>query len=308
MKKTVILILAVLPIFLLVTIAFAGRILALYHHIAVERVEFVDQYNTPWSSEDYLVLEANTTKETKIKIYPELASNKEVTYSVLDEAVCTIDEKGVITGIAFGTTEVYVETVDSGKTATLKVRVTEDNATGIELDKTELELNIGDSSKLTATVLGSHAVKRAVTWASSNPDLVKVDKSGKVTARAAGEAIITATTKDGGHTAECKVTVLDGIPALAFDFSSVTTITEAGELLYTSLAEIRLLDYLVIDETKVNPEDVQIYIQSGGNHATLSEDGVLTIAKQSKIITITAYVDDKNTPTVLTSVKFVYKT
>ena len=306
MKKTVILILAVLPIFLLITIAFAGRILAMYHHISVERVEFVDQYNSPYTLEDYLVLEANTTKETKIKIYPELASNKDVTYSVLDETVCAIDEKGVITGIAYGSTEVYVETVDSGKTATLKVRVTEDNATGIELDQTEVELNIGDSTKLTATVLGSHAVNRTVTYTSSDPEIVKVDQAGKVTARAAGTATVTATTKDGGHTATCLVTVLEGTPALAFDFTELTTITEMGELLYSSVAEINLIDYLMIDETKVNPEEVQIYIQAGGNHATL-EDGVLKIAKKNQIITVTAYVGDKAKPTYTTSVKLVFK-
>lgn len=306
MKKTVILILAVLPIFLLITIAFAGRILAMYHHISVERVEFVDQYNSPYTLEDYLVLEANTTKETKIKIYPELASNKDVTYSVLDETVCAIDEKGVITGIAYGSTEVYVETVDSGKTATLKVRVTEDNATGIELDQTKLELNIGDSTKLTATVLGSHAVNRTVTYTSSDPEIVKVDQAGKVTARAAGTATVTATTKDGGHTASCVITVLEGIPALAFDFTDVATITEAGELLYTSLAEIRLMDYLHIDETKVNIEEVQIYIQAGGNYATLT-DSVLTISKEKKLITVTAYVGDQTAPTYTTSVKFVYQ-
>ena len=38
MKKTVILILILLPIVLVITIAFAGRILSLYHHIPVERV------------------------------------------------------------------------------------------------------------------------------------------------------------------------------------------------------------------------------------------------------------------------------
>ena len=43
MKKTTIIILAVLPIVLLVIISFAGRIISSYQHIAVERIEFLNK-------------------------------------------------------------------------------------------------------------------------------------------------------------------------------------------------------------------------------------------------------------------------
>ena len=306
MKKTVILILAVLPIFLLITIAFAGRILALYQHIPVEKVLFVDQYNTPWSSEDFLVLEANTTAETKIKIYPELASNKEVKYSVLDASICSIDDKGVITGIAHGDTEVYVETVDRGQTSTLKVRVTEYRVRGVELDKTEVTLNPGDGTKLTATVLGRFAEERAVSYSSSDPKTVKVNQKGEITALASGTATVTVTTKEGGYTATCLVTVLEGKAAIAFDFSSLMTITESGSLLHTSVPSVNVLDYLEIDDTKIDLEEVQIYIKSGGRYATLT-DGVLTITKQEQLVTVVAYVGDKDTPDYGVSIIFVYK-
>ena len=306
MKKTVILILAVLPIFLLITIAFAGRILALYQHIPVEKVLFVDQYNTPWSSEDFLVLEANTTAETKIKIYPELASNKEVKYSVLDASVCTIDDKGIITGVAYGGTEVYVETLDGGKTSTLKVQVTEYKVRGIELDKTEVTLNPGDSTKLTATVLGRFAKERTVSYSSSDPKTVKVNQKGEITALASGTATVTVTTKEGGYTATCLVTVLEGKAALAFDFSNLMTMTELGAFMHTSVPEIDLSKYIAIDETKVSLEDVQIYIKAGGGYATLT-DGVLTITKQEKPVTVVAYVGDKDAPDYSVSIIFMYK-
>ena len=51
MKKTILLILAVLPIVLLVVIAFAGQILSIYQHIPVERVEFVDRFNSAYTDQ-----------------------------------------------------------------------------------------------------------------------------------------------------------------------------------------------------------------------------------------------------------------
>ena len=43
MKKTVIIILAVLPIIMVISIAFAGRIFSLYNHVAVEKIKFVNE-------------------------------------------------------------------------------------------------------------------------------------------------------------------------------------------------------------------------------------------------------------------------
>ena len=56
MKKTIILILALLPIVLLVVIAFAGQILSIYQHIPVEKVEFVDRFNNAYTDEHVFTL------------------------------------------------------------------------------------------------------------------------------------------------------------------------------------------------------------------------------------------------------------
>lgn len=79
--------------------------------------------------------------------------------------------------------------------------------TGVELDKTELELTAGESGQLNATVLPGDAANKAVEWSSDNTDVVKVYQNGKVEAVAEGTAVITVTTEDGGFTASCTVTV-----------------------------------------------------------------------------------------------------
>ena len=79
----------------------------------------------------------------------------------------------------------------------------------VSLNKTELALNVGATETLTATVLPELATNKNVTWSSDKPEFASVDANGKVTANAAGVAVITATTVDGGKTASCTVTVSD---------------------------------------------------------------------------------------------------
>ena len=79
--------------------------------------------------------------------------------------------------------------------------------TGVELDKTGLELTVDDTAKLTASVTPANADNAKVSWTSSDETVATVDENGNVTAIAAGTATITVTTEDGGFTATCTVTV-----------------------------------------------------------------------------------------------------
>lgn len=93
--------------------------------------------------------------------------------------------------------------VDIPSFKTLPIEVT-----GVSLDNTELELEKGGTSTLKATVEPSNATEKGVNWKSDNTDVAKVS-GGKVTAVAEGKANITVTTKDGGKTATCAVTVTE---------------------------------------------------------------------------------------------------
>lgn len=80
--------------------------------------------------------------------------------------------------------------------------------TGVTLNKSTMSLVATAEETLTATVAPENATNKAVTWSTSN-DKVAAVADGKVTAVAPGEAVITATTADGGFTATCKVTVTE---------------------------------------------------------------------------------------------------
>lgn len=76
----------------------------------------------------------------------------------------------------------------------------------VSLDKTQLLLQVGDTTSLSATVLPRNASNRTVNWSSGDPSIVTVSSQGTVTALQAGETTIIATTVNG-LTATCQVSV-----------------------------------------------------------------------------------------------------
>ena len=77
-------------------------------------------------------------------------------------------------------------------------------ATGITLNQSTVDLIIGNSGSLTATVTPDNAKDKTVTWSSSNSEVISIDGSGNLKANKIGEATITAKTSNG-KTATAKV-------------------------------------------------------------------------------------------------------
>ena len=105
---------------------------------------------------------------------------------------CAINDEGEVVS--------QVADVEGWKTLSITVA-------GITLDKTTATIDVGASTKLTATVAPSNATDKGVTWKSSDTAIATVDSNGKVTAVKAGTATITVTTKSASKTATCAVTV-----------------------------------------------------------------------------------------------------
>ena len=305
MKKTVLLILLVLPIVLLLTISIAGRIVSPILRTGVERVEFIDNYGNPYTSEHYFKVQQGGTAETKIQIYPELASNKNVSYVSGDDKICTIDENGVIHGHHFGQTTVTVKTEDGSKTATLNVDVKADVPYAVYLSSEELSLVEGATHNLSWNVDAPVAVNKRVTFTSDNPSVATVDAQGKITTHSAGVAVITVTTVSGGKTDTCTVTVADDAPTIYFDFSASDTIklgNAESKLYSTSTNTVDILDYLVIEEG-IDPERVTVQIDSAS--ATLT-DGVITFSENFSNSKIFAYVGDPQNPEIKIEITMIY--
>lgn len=92
------------------------------------------------------------------------------------------------------------------KEATVTVVVPEVPVTKVTLDKNTLELDIGGTETLKATVEPANATDKKITWKSGDVSIAKVSTAGLVTAIKDGVVTITATAK-GGSKATCEVTV-----------------------------------------------------------------------------------------------------
>lgn len=74
----------------------------------------------------------------------------------------------------------------------------------ITLSETMIELTVGETKEIKASVVPSDAVEKHIVWKSSDEKIVVVD-GGMITAKEEGKATITATTS--GKSATCEVQV-----------------------------------------------------------------------------------------------------
>lgn len=298
MKKTVIIILIILPIFLLITIAFAGRILAMYQHIPVEKVQFIDPLNNvydPTNPDHTIEIELGDTHQTSIRIYPELASNKAVTYTSSNEEVCVVDEDGLLTGLSLGSVVVTVTTHDGNKTAIINVTVKADKVQGIKLPVSSMTMKVGETYTLVPKVELDSALDKTVTYISNNEAVVSIDQTGEMEALMPGTAQIIVVTNDGNFSASCTVTVIQGKLPIAFDFTDCPTINKVNDLFVTTENVVNLWDYIVIDEELINLEDVKLMAIGVESGKCTLEDGVLTLLQKGPI-TVVAYVGEYEDP------------
>lgn len=91
-------------------------------------------------------------------------------------------------------------------------------ATGVTLNASSISLTVGASNSLVATVSPGNATNNGICWSSSNTTVATVS-DGLVTGVSAGVATITATTIDGGFTAQTTVNVV-AQDYLVYDFES----------------------------------------------------------------------------------------
>lgn len=92
--------------------------------------------------------------------------------------------------------------------------------TAVRLSQSEKEMKVGESTRMGGAALPRNAANRALTWASSAPDVATVDANGVITALAPGQASITATAVNGSS-AVCALSVLQPVTGVALEAGSL---------------------------------------------------------------------------------------
>ena len=189
---------------------------------------------------------------------------------------------------------------DVTKTATYEITVNAVAVTGITLDKETVQLKVGKTTKLTATVEPDNATDKTVVWSSGDETVATVSEDGTVTAVAEGTATITAGTPDGAQTATCTVTVVAATAATEY-YEKVTSAPEdwSGEYLIVYEAgkvafdgSLSKLD-AVGNTIEVEIEDNKIEATDDVNNAAFTiatmEGGYSVKAASGKYIGVTSY-------------------
>ena len=164
--------------------------------------------------------------------------------------------------------------------------------TGVTLNKSTTNLNVGSTETLTATIAPTNATYQNVNWTSSNVAVATVDVTGKVTAVSPGAAIITATTVDQTKTAQCTVTVTQPVTGVTLNKSATTLNVSASETLNATIAP-----------TTANNQNVT-WASSNTNVATVDVTGKITaVAVGTATITVTTVDQSKTAQCVVTVVQ-----
>lgn len=174
-------------------------------------------------------------------------------------------------------------------TKTIKVYTTDETGKiptqAVVLNKTFVTLNPGKIEQLKITYLPDYATASigTVKWTSSNEAVVTVDAAGKLTAKTAGKAIITAVTSDG-NVMYCIVTVEN------IKVSKITITTTTSNKIATGKKVT--LKATVIPSNAYNKGVT--WKSSNTKVATVSSSGVVTTKKKmgGKTVTITATAKD----------------
>ena len=166
--------------------------------------------------------------------------------------------------------------------------------TSVSLDKTSHTMNEGEIVTLTATVLPANADDPSVSWESDNEAVAKVNDNGDVTAVSPGNATITVTTTDGGHTATCTITV-NALPTVE---GTWTLVTDAANLKAGDRIVIAAAEYDLALSTTQNSNN-------RGQAAVTKDGSTITFTEATQILTLEAGTVD-NTLAFNTGAGYLY--
>lgn len=141
-----------------------------------------------------VTLHLDGTAQLKAAVLPENATSAEVSWSSANPIIAAVSAEGLVTAVSFGETTVRATCGEVSGTCLVKVVPVE--VESVTVTPATLTLTEGETGTLSTEVLPVDATDLSVVWTSSFPEVASVD-GGLVTAVAAGETVISATSANG---------------------------------------------------------------------------------------------------------------
>lgn len=169
----------------------------------------------------------------------------------------------------------------------------------VQVVQHEITLEIKTTTEIQATVTPENAIDKQLIYTTSNDSVVQVDQNGLLTALRKGTAVVTVTSRDGGHSATVNVTVTaltDNPPVITASDVTIEQGSRFNPLDYATVSDVEDQD-LILTEEHVVANDVDPSI-AGVYHVTYRvADSAGNIAEK----TIQVTVMETPTETTLTS-------
>ena len=124
-----------------------------------------------------------------------------------NQTAATVSQDGKVTPLSAGVTVVTAAAGDYRASCIVTVQPKRVRVTGIRFEETTHTLMMGSTVTLQPIIAPDDATVKNLTWVSSDEQTATVSRTGIVTALSVGETTITATTVDGGYSAEIKIIV-----------------------------------------------------------------------------------------------------
>ncbi|MGX7245468.1 Ig-like domain-containing protein [Enterococcus quebecensis] len=251
-----------------------------------------------------VTLNIGDSTDVKATVLPANTTNKQLHWDTTADQIATVDQNGTITGTGLGVTIIDV-TSDNGK-ITEYIEVTVKNEVSpkeIVLEQEQVELNIGDSIDIKATVLPENTTNKQLHWDTTDEGIATVDANGRITAVQSGSTSIRVTTDDGTIKKQIIVTVNEVAPeeivvekenieltageSFTLNASVLPENTTDKELFWISLDEsiADVDDYGTI--TGLKPGTTEILILSVTNFGEIEKYVTVTVKEKLQPVALT---------------------
>lgn len=138
-----------------------------------------------------------------VRIHPHIlpgnASNKTVKWESSNNEIARVND-GTIVGVKYGTCEIYVSSMDGSQISnSIKVKVDQDvKITDIEFKRRNIEIRVGETARLSPSIIPTNASNKSLLWESSNSHIATVN-NGIVEGINDGTCIVTVSSTDGSN-------------------------------------------------------------------------------------------------------------
>ena len=202
-------------------------------------IEYYDIENTVVKSPE--VMYKGESANLEVQIYPDANLVSWIDYSTSNPDIVSVDSEGKIVANGYGQVEisatphVFIDGLET-KTGTCIVKVIA-HTEGIEM-ASAMSVHIGEEKALNAKTLPLEISDDKISYKSSDTSIANVTEDGTVIGNKRGTCTITATSVDGGYTAECVVTVTQPVEALSLEKHSLSLKVGDTESMYAQIAPL----------------------------------------------------------------------